>query len=66
MEEPQKNRRKYKGNLRQCDEEVDDHAITKFLTMTPEAHDGHRDESILNPWVVDFYTAQSHLRAVHN
>jgi hypothetical protein len=27
-EEPQKNRRKYEGNLRQCDEEVDDHAIT--------------------------------------
>jgi len=50
-QEPQNNRRKYEGNLRQCDEEVYDHPISKFLTMTPEAHDGHRDESITTPRV---------------
>jgi hypothetical protein len=66
VEEPQENRRKYEGNLRQCDEEVDNHASTKFLTMTPEAHDGHRDESTSTPWVVDLFTARAHLKSVHN
>lgn len=40
-EEPQKNRRKREGDLRQCDEEVSYHGITIVLTTTPEAHDEH-------------------------
>lgn len=66
-EEPQNNRRKYEGNLRQCDEEVYDHPISKFLTMTPEAHDGHRDEkSSHSTGFMRSYTARTHLKAVHN
>ena len=42
-EEPQQNRRKYEGDLRQCEEDVSYRGITILLTMTPEAHDGLLD-----------------------
>ena len=44
-----KNHRRTAENMRTICASVmkkfSDHAITKFLTMTPDAHDGHRDES---------------------
>ena len=62
-EEPQQNRRKHEGDLRQCEEDVSYRGITILLTMTPEAHDGHLDEKDLHPH--GFYSALAHMKTVH-